>query len=309
MTEGQHSAAWISLVPAWQVAEVPAWSYQPRKADIWRHTTCPPSPRCCLWPQPRIGAWSDAQSVRPTEALPAGRLCTAGTYQGERLQGIRGSSGPAFLYQVRGDILTDPSDVQAMYDNIPVAEKKLQWIEGTTARWDGYLEFQRRPQPNARLVRAVHLAHTAVTRAIHTGHRVESQGTRPDNAHAGPPTRCPNRSSAHGARPMAQPFPQSPRRRPRLPDYARLRTSQKRIFTRAERLGARLSTGFAWFGVPVMVQRARSCPPYVYSAAPSVCRRSVVWRLLQPRCRDKRVVRYAIVGMCRIVTPVTWVTI
>ena len=54
---------------------------------------------------------------------------------------------PTFLYQVRGDILTEPSDVQAMYDNIPVAEKKLQWIEGTTARWDGYLEFQRRPQP------------------------------------------------------------------------------------------------------------------------------------------------------------------
>jgi hypothetical protein len=26
-------------------------------------------------------------------------------------------------------------------------EKKLQWIEGTTARWDGDLEFQRRPQP------------------------------------------------------------------------------------------------------------------------------------------------------------------
>jgi uncharacterized protein len=54
---------------------------------------------------------------------------------------------PTFLYQVRGDILTDPSDVQAMYDNIPVAEKKLQWIEGTTARFDGYLEFQRRPRP------------------------------------------------------------------------------------------------------------------------------------------------------------------
>jgi len=54
---------------------------------------------------------------------------------------------PTFLYQVRGDILTDPSDVQAMYDNIPIAEKKLQWIECTTARFDGYLEFQRRPQP------------------------------------------------------------------------------------------------------------------------------------------------------------------
>jgi hypothetical protein len=54
---------------------------------------------------------------------------------------------PTFLYQVRGDILTHPCDVQAMFDNIPVAEKQLQWIEGTTARWDGYLEFQRRPQP------------------------------------------------------------------------------------------------------------------------------------------------------------------
>jgi pimeloyl-ACP methyl ester carboxylesterase len=54
---------------------------------------------------------------------------------------------PAFLYQVRGDTLTDPSDVQAMFDNSPVTDKKLQWIEGTTARWDGYLEFQRRPQP------------------------------------------------------------------------------------------------------------------------------------------------------------------
>ena len=47
----------------------------------------------------------------------------------------------------RGDILTDPSDVQAMFDNIPVADKKLQWIHGTTRRWDGYLEFQRHPEP------------------------------------------------------------------------------------------------------------------------------------------------------------------
>lgn len=54
---------------------------------------------------------------------------------------------PTFLYQVRGDTLTDPSDVQTMYDNIPMVDKKLQWIEATTARWDGYLEFQRRPKP------------------------------------------------------------------------------------------------------------------------------------------------------------------
>ncbi|GAA2471950.1 alpha/beta hydrolase [Winogradskya humida] len=54
---------------------------------------------------------------------------------------------PTFLYQVRDDVLTDPSDVQAMYDAIPLTDKKLQWIEGSTARWDGYVEFQRRPDP------------------------------------------------------------------------------------------------------------------------------------------------------------------
>ena len=54
---------------------------------------------------------------------------------------------PTCLYQVRADLLTEPRDVQAMYDNIPLADKTIQWIDGTTARWDGYLEFQRRPQP------------------------------------------------------------------------------------------------------------------------------------------------------------------
>ena len=54
---------------------------------------------------------------------------------------------PTFLYQVHDDVLTQPNDVQAMFDNIPVADKKLRWIDGTSARWDGYLEFQRRPEP------------------------------------------------------------------------------------------------------------------------------------------------------------------
>ena len=54
---------------------------------------------------------------------------------------------PAFLYQVHDDVLTEPSDVQTMFDNIPLADKKLQWIYGTTRRWDGYLEFQRHPEP------------------------------------------------------------------------------------------------------------------------------------------------------------------
>ena len=59
----------------------------------------------------------------------------------------RGVCVPTFLFQVHDDVLTDPSDVQTMFDNIPVADKKLLWIRGTTARWDGYLEFQRRPDP------------------------------------------------------------------------------------------------------------------------------------------------------------------
>ncbi len=54
---------------------------------------------------------------------------------------------PTFLYQVHDDVLTEPSDVQTMFDNIPLIDKKLEWIRGTTARWDGYLEFQRRPRP------------------------------------------------------------------------------------------------------------------------------------------------------------------
>ena len=53
---------------------------------------------------------------------------------------------PTFLYQVREDVLTVPSDVQTMFDNIPVADKKLFWIEGTTRRWDGYTFFQRQPE-------------------------------------------------------------------------------------------------------------------------------------------------------------------
>jgi hypothetical protein len=36
---------------------------------------------------------------------------------------------PTVLYQVHDDLLTKPSDVQAMYDNIPIDEKKLFWIQ------------------------------------------------------------------------------------------------------------------------------------------------------------------------------------
>jgi uncharacterized protein len=32
-------------------------------------------------------------------------------------------------------------------DRIDETDKKLQWIRGTNRRFDGYLEFRRRPQP------------------------------------------------------------------------------------------------------------------------------------------------------------------
>ncbi|MFF2373001.1 alpha/beta hydrolase family protein [Streptomyces xiamenensis] len=53
---------------------------------------------------------------------------------------------PTFLYQVHDDLMTRPDDVQAMFDNIPIEDKKLVWVHGTTARWDGYLHFQREPK-------------------------------------------------------------------------------------------------------------------------------------------------------------------
>lgn len=59
----------------------------------------------------------------------------------------RNVTAPTYLVQVHDDTLTEPADVQTSYDNLPVADKHLHWVRDTTARWDGYLEFQRRPQP------------------------------------------------------------------------------------------------------------------------------------------------------------------
>lgn len=53
---------------------------------------------------------------------------------------------PTFIYQVHDDALTKPSDVQAIFDNIPVKEKRLYWIQGTTRRWDGYTYFKEHPE-------------------------------------------------------------------------------------------------------------------------------------------------------------------
>jgi len=52
---------------------------------------------------------------------------------------------PTLLCQVRDDVMTRPSDVQSIFDNLPARDKQLHWIEGTTRRWDGYMYFAREP--------------------------------------------------------------------------------------------------------------------------------------------------------------------
>ena len=42
--------------------------------------------------------------------------------------------------------MTRPEDVQSIYDAIPIEEKKLVWIEGTTRRFDGYNYFGAHPE-------------------------------------------------------------------------------------------------------------------------------------------------------------------
>jgi pimeloyl-ACP methyl ester carboxylesterase len=53
---------------------------------------------------------------------------------------------PTFVVQVKDDSATFPSDVQAIYDAIPVNDKKLFWIEGTRQRFRGYTYFSEHPE-------------------------------------------------------------------------------------------------------------------------------------------------------------------
>ncbi|MEE1938682.1 hypothetical protein V1L54_04525 [Streptomyces sp. TRM 70361] len=53
---------------------------------------------------------------------------------------------PTYLYAVRNDSLTEPQDIESMFSALNTEDKVLHWVEGTTRRWDGYLEFQRRPE-------------------------------------------------------------------------------------------------------------------------------------------------------------------
>ncbi|VUC37527.1 unnamed protein product [Clonostachys rosea] len=53
---------------------------------------------------------------------------------------------PTFVFQVHDDFNTRPSDVQSVFDAIPIEDKKLYWIQGTNRRWHAYSWFQEHPE-------------------------------------------------------------------------------------------------------------------------------------------------------------------
>lgn len=60
---------------------------------------------------------------------------------------------PTLAAQVHDDVMTRPEDVQAIHDAIPVEDKQMNWIEGTTRRFDGHKLLQRPPRGRHELVR------------------------------------------------------------------------------------------------------------------------------------------------------------
>src|SRR5512132_2637708 len=53
---------------------------------------------------------------------------------------------PTLVAQVHDDVMTTPKDVQAIYDAIPVDDKKLDWIEDRALRFEGYNYFSDHPE-------------------------------------------------------------------------------------------------------------------------------------------------------------------
>ncbi|KAK5324442.1 hypothetical protein LTR70_002889 [Exophiala xenobiotica] len=106
--------------------------------------------RCLAGPQP-ISAISAMERNFERDGVPikkmeqVDKVCRVTTSFGIHELGPRqpakSTSLPTFVYQVRDDAWTKPEDVQIIFDNMPVSEKKLHWIEGSTRRWDGYLFF------------------------------------------------------------------------------------------------------------------------------------------------------------------------
>lgn len=110
--------------------------------------------RCMVSPQPLSPGVALARALERmgigADAMPAldERIRLKTSYRIAQFSPVPWAASvriPTFLYQVLDDVYTRPEDIQAMFDAIPVPEKKLSWIPGTTRRWDGYTHFQRQP--------------------------------------------------------------------------------------------------------------------------------------------------------------------
>lgn len=110
--------------------------------------------RCMVSPQPLSPGVALARALERmgigADAMPAldERIRLKTSYRIAQFSPVPWAASvriPTFLYQVLDDVYTRPEDIQAMFDAIPVPEKKLSWIPGTTRRWDGYTHFQRKP--------------------------------------------------------------------------------------------------------------------------------------------------------------------
>ncbi|GGN44333.1 hypothetical protein [Streptomyces fuscichromogenes] len=53
---------------------------------------------------------------------------------------------PTLVGQVHDDVMTTPEAVQAVHDAIPVEDRKMHWIYGTSRRFDGYSHFSEHPE-------------------------------------------------------------------------------------------------------------------------------------------------------------------
>jgi len=59
---------------------------------------------------------------------------------------VGGVNIPTLMVQVRNDMNSRASDIQEMYDKLPVEDKKIIWIEDTELRFKGYTYFSEQPQ-------------------------------------------------------------------------------------------------------------------------------------------------------------------
>lgn len=111
--------------------------------------------RCLVGPQP-ISALSVMERNFERDGIPMEKMqqvdmvcrmqTSFGIYEMGPREPAKSACIPTFVYQVRNDVMTRENDVQIVYDNMPIQEKKLHWIEDSTRRWDGYLFFQNEPQ-------------------------------------------------------------------------------------------------------------------------------------------------------------------